>query len=236
MRRDLAAAKAFVFDFYGTLIDDDATVPPMWRYLVELGYDSHPELEAAFEPNGFDGCLTPACGGDPSHDDWAHANWRAFLRLSGVPADAVEDVLQRLLRRRQTFDVRCAPRAPELLGLLRERGIAVGLCSNWESPIEPYLGQARLPPFDATVTSFDCGARKPHPAIFARVCDALGVAPADAVFVGDTWSADVVGALRAGLLPVWLRQGRPSRGLERLVVEVDSLAELESALRDGSSR
>jgi putative hydrolase of the HAD superfamily len=234
MQRDLNAARAFVFDFYGTLIEDDLTVPPMWRYLNDLGYDSHAELEAAFEPNGFDGCLTPAHDGDPSHDDWTHANWCKFLRLSGVPPDAIETTLGALLRRRETFEVRCAPRVLDVLRLLRERGIAVGLCSNWETPIAPYLERTGLPPFDATVVSRECGARKPHQAIFASVCDDLGVDPADAVFVGDSWSADVVGALRAGLLPVWIRHGRPPRGLERLVVEVDSVAELESALRERS--
>lgn len=231
--QQLHAADAFVFDFYGTLIDDDASVPPMWRYLNELGYHSHPDLEAAFEPNGFDGCETST----PSeHDDWFRANWRRFLNYSGVPDDAMEATLEAMIERRETFTVQRAPGVAELLALLRTRGVLLGICSNWESAIAPFLEHAELPAFDAVVTSRDCGSRKPHGAIFRRVCDDLGARPENTVFVGDSWWADVVGALRAGLRPVWVRKRRPGRGLDRLVVEVDSIAELEAALRDPPHR
>lgn len=40
---------------------------------------------------------------------------------------------------------------------------------------------------------------KPAPAFFAAALDAMGVAPADAVMIGDDAESDVAGALRAGL-------------------------------------
>lgn len=223
MHRRLGRARAFVFDFYGTLIEDDATVPPMWCFLRELGFDSHPELEAAFEPNAFDGCRTPT---HAAHDAWFDAHWRAFLRLSGVPRAREDVTLARLLCRRQKFAVRRVAGVERLLAMLRERHVALAICSNWETPIEPYLERARLAPFDAIITSRACGARKPHPVIFSEACRQLGVEPAEAVFVGDTWEVDVIGALRAGLQPVWVRHGRPSREVARHVVEVDSISDL----------
>lgn len=67
-------------------------------------------------------------------------------------------------------------------------------------------------------TSSTLGARKPDRAVFHRVCDALGVKPADAWFVGDNREVDAVGAREAGLHGIWLdreggvvRRGRPSR-------------------------
>jgi putative hydrolase of the HAD superfamily len=231
VERALQTARAYVFDFYGTLIDDDPSVPPMWAYLNELGYGSHPELEAAFEPNSFDGMLTPRADGDPSHDDWLNAGWRRFLELSGVPAPELDATLARMLERRHNFEVRAAARVPELLALLSERGVKLGLCSNWETPIGPYLERAGLlEGFDSIVTSSECGARKPHAAIFEHVSAELGVEPGATVFVGDSWTADVVGALRAGMIPVWLRLGRPSRGLAGIVAEFETVAELEAAL------
>lgn len=222
MHPALDASKAVVFDFYGTLIDDDVTVPPMWRHLQSLGYASHPEIEAIFEPNAFDGCATPR---GKRHDAWVDSNWRAFLRLSGVPAAHEDDVLASLKVARENFVVRRAHGVDQLLSALRARGVRTALCSNWETPIEPYLELAGLDEFDAIVTSRQVGARKPHRRIFTEVVRRLDVAPSEAVFVGDTWSADVMGALRAGLRPVWLRFGRESRCLPH-VWEVEALHEL----------
>ena len=46
--------------------------------------------------------------------------------------------------------------------------------------------------------------RKPDPAAFRLVLDALGIGPNRAVYVGDSVKADVLGARAAGLIPVWL--------------------------------
>jgi len=43
---------------------------------------------------------------------------------------------------------------------------------------------------------------KPDPTIFRLALDALGVDPHDAIHVGDTPAADVVGAWAAGVTPV----------------------------------
>ena len=43
------------------------------------------------------------------------------------------------------------------------------------------------------------GVEKPDPAIFRAALDALGVAPAEALYVGDLYEVDVVGARAAGM-------------------------------------
>jgi putative hydrolase of the HAD superfamily len=218
----LAGSQAVVFDFYGTLIDDDVDVPPMWRHLETLGFASHSELEAAFEPNAYDGSTTPS---GVAHDEWAAESWRSFLRLSGVPAAERDTVLASLSTTRETFHVQRAPGVDELLGQLRHDGVALAICSNWESPIGPYLELAGLEGFDAVVTSREVGARKPHRLIYDKVLEQLGVGPEDAVFIGDTWAVDIVGALRSGMRPIWLRGDRASRGLD-CVLEVGTISEL----------
>ena len=50
------------------------------------------------------------------------------------------------------------------------------------------------------------GARKPHPRIYRHTLEQLGVAPEDALFVGDTWSCDVDGPRAVGLRAVYLRR------------------------------
>jgi len=226
----LAAAPVFVFDFYGTLVEDDVAVPPMWQELVRLGYRSSPALQAMFEPDGFDGIATPDLRCTPTHEEWNRANWRQLVRLSGVPADAVEAVLRQLLEGQARYRARAVPSALSLIDLLRCHARRIGLCSNWETPIEPHLAQAGLPKFDAISFSADVGARKPHLAIFKDICAKLGADPSDVVFVGDNWSSDVVGALRAGLSPVWIRGRHESRGLAHLVPEFRTLADFEACL------
>ncbi|KQX11717.1 hypothetical protein ASC82_17785 [Streptomyces sp. Root431] len=230
--RRLATTEAVVFDFYGTLVEHDTEFPAMWEFLNSLGYRSHPELESAFEPNAFDGCLTPTVAEDPDHQSWLEGNWRHFLRLSGVPEDDVDHVLKQLQDFQATYRPRAVACANDLIGVVRERGRKVGLCSNWETPIQPCLDEAGLPPFDAVTVSAEEGARKPHGLLFDRVAAELGVAADRIAFVGDTWSADVVGALRAGMSPVWIRGGRASRGLPDLVAEFDTLGDFHRYIRD----
>ena len=58
------------------------------------------------------------------------------------------------------------------------------------------------------VSSLDVGWRKPHPAIFERALEALGVDPAATLFVGDTLATDVAGAAALGMhtcLALWFR-------------------------------
>ena len=58
--------------------------------------------------------------------------------------------------------------------------------------------------FDTVVISEDVGVTKPDPKIFSIALTRIGARPQDAVFVGDNWTNDVVGAINAGMSAVWL--------------------------------
>jgi FMN phosphatase YigB (HAD superfamily) len=58
--------------------------------------------------------------------------------------------------------------------------------------------------FDAVVVSDAVGWRKPAPTIFRVALERLGVAPHEALFVGDRPEIDVAGAQRVGLSVAWL--------------------------------
>ena len=60
--------------------------------------------------------------------------------------------------------------------------------------------------FDAVVSSEELRVYKPHVSIFHETCARLGVAPEDALYVGDSPWADVAGARNAGLRAVWLNR------------------------------
>ncbi len=66
------------------------------------------------------------------------------------------------------------------------------------------LGFQALIPAEHIVVSEKAGFFKPQPEIFRYGLDKLGVQSHEAVFVGDSWEDDVVGAVNAGITAIWL--------------------------------
>ena len=89
-----------------------------------------------------------------------------------------------------------------LLGRLGSR-VKLGSISNGVADLEE-IGLARH--FHFSIAAHQAGCTKPDPAIFLRACEALDVAPAEAVYIGDDPLLDVEGAQRAGLAGVWLKR------------------------------
>lgn len=88
-----------------------------------------------------------------------------------------------------------------VLGSLAAR-YRLGLLSNYPCgrSIRGSLAATGIERHLATVVvSGDLGFVKPHPATYAAILAALDVPPAQVVFVGDNWLADVQGAKRAGM-------------------------------------
>jgi putative hydrolase of the HAD superfamily len=62
--------------------------------------------------------------------------------------------------------------------------------------------------FDTIVVSDAVGWRKPRPEIFELALQQLGVAPGDALFVGDRADIDVAGAQAMGMPVAWVNRDR----------------------------
>jgi len=93
------------------------------------------------------------------------------------------------------------------LDALRQRGKLLGMITNgptvWQQRKIDALGLGGR--FDAVLISEAEGVSKPDPRIFARAVERLGVAPHEAMFVGDHPEIDVAGAKAAGLVAIWKR-------------------------------
>jgi HAD superfamily hydrolase (TIGR01493 family) len=84
------------------------------------------------------------------------------------------------------------PDAEETLHALRGRGIPVAVVSNIGWDMRPVFRDHGVDDLvDAYILSFECGVAKPDPRIFQLACDRLGVAPGDALMVGDDRVSDV---------------------------------------------
>lgn len=123
-----------------------------------------------------------------------------LLEQAGIrPApELVRGVLGRMQRQKMKL-VLFEDVAPALSGL-KERGLVLGMISNVDSDMAADFTRLGLPAWlDVIVTSSDAGVSKPDPGIFREALRRAGVPPEAAVFVGDQYQVDVVGARRAGL-------------------------------------
>lgn len=95
--------------------------------------------------------------------------------------------------------IRLRPGMDLVWALLRSLDLKIGVCSNLAAPYErPLL--ACLPGIpDALVMSFEVGFIKPQPEIFRLVCQRLGLAAEQILFVGDDLKADVLGPRTIGM-------------------------------------
>jgi len=91
---------------------------------------------------------------------------------------------------------------------LKERGVTVAVLSNSEGGLADLFQEIGLAPLFVTIVdSGKVGVEKPDPRIFAHALEQVGGDAARAVHIGDSWSADIVGALGAG----WRAIYYPSR-------------------------
>lgn len=57
---------------------------------------------------------------------------------------------------------------------------------------------------DAAVFSVVAGRRKPHASLYRSMCQGLGVAPSEAIYVGDGGSNELTGATAVGIRAIRL--------------------------------
>ena len=135
------------------------------------------------------------------------------LEQIGVPADRID--VEACL---QAYDwqpmrgVAAYLDAAEILPILREHGIQIGLITNAYQPM--WMRDRELEAVGllmhfapCRLSSADVGYLKPHPAIFEAALQCLGVQADEAVFVGDSPETDIAGAQSVGIRAV-LRVGR----------------------------
>jgi putative hydrolase of the HAD superfamily len=91
------------------------------------------------------------------------------------------------------------------LARLRASGTQLAVVSNWDASLHEVLDRTGLREHvDVVVSSVEVGFAKPHPGPFQAALAHLGMAPRDALHVGDSAAEDVAGAVAAGVTPVLL--------------------------------
>lgn len=116
-----------------------------------------------------------------------------------------------------------------LLAALHHR-YDLGIVSNFYGNLPAVCDEVGIGRFfKVVVDSTRVGCAKPDPRIFVYALDALGLAPADAVFVGDSPSRDMAGARGVGMPHVWLcadPSASPCCPHDRVITSLTSLEAL----------
>lgn len=127
-----------------------------------------------------------------------------------LPAQDLEQELSLAIRRIEASGPEeVDPDAHGVLITLLDRGLRLGVISNWSADLPEYLekrGLARY--FETIVASESAGSAKPHREIFLKGLAAVGCSPSEAVHVGDDYWADIVGARDIGMNAVLLDRQR----------------------------
>jgi HAD superfamily hydrolase (TIGR01662 family) len=127
------------------------------------------------------------------------------------------------------------PDAHKTLTNLRKNGYRLGLISNASDlpDLNRLVKNAGLRKyFRAIVVSAVEKIRKPDPRIYEKALDLMGSSPSTSIMVGDTLTADILGAQKSGLRSVWItrRANRPENArVQSLVIpdwKVTQLSEL----------
>lgn len=120
------------------------------------------------------------------------------LRGSAEPLQVYTDALES--RFSQPGVIRPYPEALEVLAALRESGYRLGIVSNWSWNLRDRVAQVGLDNhFDLIWASAYAGCNKPNPGIFYQALTRLAVSPERALYVGDSYEHDVIGAQNAGV-------------------------------------
>jgi HAD superfamily hydrolase (TIGR01509 family) len=240
--------QAVIFDMGGTLLRfarpgsgswrelETPGIRSLYRYLIDEGHPivSHEEafVEAMFArlAEGWE----QSTGG--------HINLRAVDWIAAGAAEHAVTLDERALReaaymyaRPMRVGLAPMPGALETLADLHEQGYRIGLISNTIWPAELHMEDLAelglLAHLDHMDFSGELGYWKPNPRIFLHALSKLGVAPEDAVFVGDNPHEDLLGAQRVGMRAVWQRSAEFPLGNVAPDAIIETLADVPALLQ-----
>ena len=220
--------RACVFDAYGTLFDFASAAA---RCSEVLG-DKTAAVTALWRDKQLQ--YTWLRGLQGRHADFWQVTGDALdftLETLGVSDSGVRDRLMRLYR---TLD--CFPEVPDVLAGLKRAGFATAILSNGApGMLEDAVTGAKLQGLlDHVMSVEEVGVFKPHPSVYQRAVDRLGV-PASAIAFQSSNAWDAYAASAFGMRVVWCNRygqrrerlpGSPDR-------EISTLSELPQLLQRG---
>lgn len=237
--------RAITLDLDGTLIDDDAGTFRATRNMASDLVKTYPALDietlVRIHGSAHTRMWAPVLASPPPTTPaaWDPAPlvsriWDATLREAGIEVDhQLPGLVERWL-----VDYAGGSHAyEEAAGVVEDLargGYRLGIITNGTPRIQ--WPKIRSGGFERSIGRIsiagETGYGKPRPEIFLSTLGALGVAPSDAVHVGDSLYADIGGAKAVGMRAVWINRtgAEPAAGSAAPDAVISSMAELPRVL------
>jgi putative hydrolase of the HAD superfamily len=215
---ELRVIKGITFDCAGTLVEvrqnlaqillgcaSDLGIPVGWK---ESGI-----FEALYHARLPDFHRANRLGKDAVRAFYIHLahDWLEKIGADGGRAESLQQAVEATAFGPNSPMFRAYEDATRCVCECRERGLRVGVVSNWDVSLADVLQIAGLSELiDFVVASLEFGSEKPDPAIFEFALAGLELAAGEVVHVGDDITDDVAGALSAGIRPVFLNRASPT--------------------------
>ena len=138
---------------------------------------------------------------------WLNFGRRQLMALGASATFAEEMVPQLNEHMRVNYRPRdlLLPDIEPALKALKAAGLTLGVISNRDEPLGDYLSEIGLGEyFDFSLAAGEVQVWKPNRAVFVHALQKTGLRPEQAVYVGDNYFADIIGARNAGMKPVLL--------------------------------
>jgi len=135
---------------------------------------------------------------------------RLFLNILGLPENIADRISEIYVRELPVCDAPVAG-AVQLIGELSGK-YELGAVSNGLPDVQygklKTIGVRNM--LSCIVLSEEVGMRKPDPKIFLHAVRLLGRQPDECLFVGDSYTSDMIGAKKAGMFTCWFNPAKSS--------------------------
>jgi len=227
----LQGFRGLVFDFYGTLVEEEDDELRLDREILRsYGYELTDDLLRPWIDPVTSLEHLPFSTERELYVDWQSRLWYETLREKGIREDHLPALVEQAVVRSRERRFKTCPSAAYVLETVRNAGLHTAICSNWGWDLPEVVESCGLLGLvDLLVSSAHVGYRKPHAGIFDVVLDRLNLGADEVLFVGDTWLADIEGALASGLWAAQVVRGdveQNHRILPARVIQITGLADL----------
>lgn len=224
--------KAVFFDVGGTLLRVHPSVGDVYAtHAREYGFtgsadDLNREFRQEWTQMGGMESLGTRKGLEVERAFWKELVRRVFKSHGGLENfDRYFDHIYDVFRSKESWRVFEDVTESGLLDQLQQKGIVLGVVSNWDSRLPEILKNTGLAPyFKFILASTVVGSAKPDTAIFNEALQRAGVPPEQACHIGDEPDTDIEGARKAGMHSILI--DRKDRHKGESLTKVGSFHEL----------
>ena len=213
--------KAILFDFDGTLSNRQMNAYLMYRDFLRPYFPDLNEIE--FEAIMQD-MLTFDCNGTTE----THQRMIPFINKYGdlLPDDFNEKFIEFSKMNMYRFAV-LKDETIDVLERLKGKYKLCILSNGFSFSQHSKIRQVKIEDyFDVILVSGDLNFKKPEAEIFEYAAQQLGVKCGECLMIGDVFASDILGAIRAGMTPVWILEDTERPALDYRGYRIEKLDQI----------